>query len=151
MAKKGTNIYIDPKQIEKIFALPLKSATLAFKYVATEVWAGMREEPPIDHGHLREWQMKKIGDIQYKITNPAEYATYVAYGTGVYGPEGVAIHIEPRVAKCLHFIWNGMEIFAKSVEVQGQKPNPYHDRAMKRGENRIEEFIRRALREMGEG
>ncbi|HDK26588.1 MAG TPA: HK97 gp10 family phage protein [Candidatus Atribacteria bacterium] len=146
-----TKVYIDPKQIEKIFKLPLKSCLLAFQYVATEVWAGLREEPPIDHGRLRgSWQMQKIKDIQYKMSSGVEYAPWVAYGTGIYGPKGQPIHIEPKVAQCLHFVWNGMEIFAKSVEVQGQKANPFHERALKRGESRIDEFIRRALRETGE-
>jgi len=47
-------------------------------------------------------------------------------------------------------MWKGMKIAVKSVTIKGQKPNPFHERAMKRGEDRTEEFVRRALREMGE-
>ena len=147
--KKGQNIYIDPKQIEKIMKIPIKASEKAFFYLVTEIWAGFREEPPIDHGKLRgEWHMKKNATFSYKIASATEYATNVAYGTGVYGPTGQPYKIYPKVKRCLHFIWNGMEIFAKSVTVQGQKPNPFHKRAMKRGEDRTDEFIRRALREM---
>ena len=145
------NIYIDPKQMDKIMNIPLDAAKKAMFYLVTEVWAGFREEPPIDHGKLRgEWHMERMGDFNYKIASATEYATQVAYGTGVYGPSGMPYTIKPKVKQCLYFMWQGMEIFAKSVTVQGQKPNPFHERAIKRGENRVDEFIRRALREMGE-
>ena len=144
------SIYIDQKQIDKIMGIPLEASKKAFMYMVTEVWAGMREEPPTDHGRLRgSWQMEKVGDFHYKIPSGVEYAGYVAHGTGVYGPMGQAYTITPKTKQCLHFVWNGMEIFTKKVTVQGQKPNPYHERAMKRGDDRVDEFIRRALKEMG--
>ena len=145
------NIYIDPKQIEKIMKIPKEASKKAFYYLVIEVWAGMREEPPLDHGRLRgSWQMEKNNAYYYKLTSGVEYAPWVAYGTGIYGPIGQTIHIEPTTKRCLHFMWQGMEIFAKSVNVKGQRPNPFHERAIKRGEDRVDEFIRRALREMGE-
>ena len=144
-------IYIDPKQLEKIMAIPEKASKQAFFYLVTEVWAGFREEPPIDHGKLRgEWHMEKLNSYFYKIASATEYATNVAYGTGIYGPSGQPYTIKPKVKKCLSFMWKGMKIAVKSVTVKGQKPNPFHERAIKRGEDRAEEFVRRALREMGE-
>jgi len=139
-------IYIDPEQVKKIMEIPKAASKQAFFYLVTEVWAGLREEPPIDHGRLRgSWQMEKLSNFWYKLVSGVEYAPHVAYGTGIYGPRG--IKITPTTKRCLHFMWKGMEIFVKSVK--GQKPNPFHERAMKRGENRIDEFIRTALRETG--
>jgi len=139
-------VYIDEKQIEKIMSIPVEASKKAFSYLITEVWAGLREEPPSDHGHLRgRWQLEKVNDYWYKLISGVEYGPYVAFGTGIYGPRG--IKITPTTKRCLHFMWKGMEIFVKSVK--GQKPNPFHERAMKRGENRIDEFIRTALRETG--
>lgn len=139
-------IYIDPKQVEKIRAIPLAASKTAFFYLITEIWAGLREEPPSDHGHLRgRWQMQKLSNFWYKLVSGVKYGPYVAFGTGIYGPRGTKI--TPTTKKCLHFMWKGMEVFVKSVK--GQRPNPFHERALKRGENRIDEFIRRALREEG--
>lgn len=139
-------IYIDPEQVKRIMEIPKAASKQAFFYLVTEVWAGLREEPPIDHGRLRgSWQMEKLSNFWYKLVSGVEYAPHVAYGTGIYGPRG--IKITPTTKRCLHFMWKGMEIFVKSVK--GQKPNPFHERAMKRGENRIDEFIRTALRETG--
>jgi len=142
----SVKIYIDPKQVEKIMEIPRAASKQAFFYLVTEVWAGLREEPPSDHGHLRgRWQMEKLSDFWYKIVCGVEYGEYVAFGTGIYGPRG--IKITPTTKKALSFMWKGMRVIVKSVK--GQKPNPFHERAMKRGENRIDEFIRTALRETG--
>lgn len=142
-------VYIDPEQIKRIMDIPKPAAKRAFLYFATEVWAGMREESPIDHGKLAGWEMQKINDLRYKLYSGAEYAAHVAFGTGIYGPKREMITIRPKIKKCLSFVWKGMRIAVKKVRQKGQKPNPFHERAMKRGESRIDEFIRRALREMG--
>lgn len=142
------SVYIDPKQIEKIMAIPIHASKKAFFYMVTEVWGGLREEPPIDHGKLRgEWHLSKRGAFDYKLASGTEYAPHVAFGTGIYGPKRKPIVIRPKVKKCLSFMWKGMRIAVKKVTIKGQKPNPFHERAMKRGEDRIEEFIRTALRE----
>lgn len=139
-------IYIDPKQIDRIMEIPKKASKQAFGYLITEVWAGLREEPPSDQGHLRgRWQLQKLSAFYYKLVSGVEYGPYVAYGTGIYGPKGVKI--TPKTKRALSFMWKGMRITVKSVK--GQRPNPFHERAMKRGEDRIDEFIRTALRETG--
>ena len=145
------SVHIDQKQLDKIMNIPIKASRQAFFYLVTEIWGAIREEPPIDNGKLRgEWHLDKKNVFHYKIASATDYATCVALGTGVYGPKGVPYKIRPKIKKCLSFMWKGMKIAVKSVTVQGQKPNPFHERAMKRGEDRVEEFVRRALREMGE-
>ena len=142
----SVKIYMDQEQIKKIMAIPKEASKRAFLYLMTEIWAGLREEPPIDHGRLRgSWQMEKLNDYWYKLVSGVEYGPWVAYGTGIYGPRGVKI--TPTTKKALSFMWKGMKITVKSVK--GQKPNPFHERALKRGEDRLDEFIRTALRETG--
>ena len=56
----------------------------------------------------------------------ADYARYVHDGTGVYGPRGQAYVIRPKnPGGVLHFFWNGREVFAKSVTVQGMRARPF--------------------------
>jgi len=143
------NFKFDKEKLAMIMKLPMKAGKLAFKYTAEEAWSLLMKESPVDHGRLAgSWQLSKENDFRYKAKSGVKYALAVATGTGVYGPEGRPIIIEPVTKKCLHFIWQGMEIFTKRAEVQGMKPNPYPDRAMKGAEKRVPEFIRRALREV---
>ena len=145
------SIHIDKKKLDKILKIPYQASKQAFFYFVTEIWGAIREEPPIDHGKLRgEWHLTKNNPFNYKMASATEYASNVAMGTGIYGPKGQPYKIYPKVKKCLAFVWKGMKIRVKSVTVRGQKPNPFHERAIKRGEDRTEEFIRRALKEMGE-
>lgn len=142
---------IDQVQVEKIMNIPKLAGIKTFGYFAQEVWRGFRIEAPVDHGRLAgSFNLKKNNDFEYAIQSGVEYALAVAEGTGLYGPKHREIVIEPKVKQCLHFVWQGVEIFAKKVHVKGMKPNPYHERAFKKGESRIDEFIRRALREYGE-
>ena len=146
-----SKIYIDPEQIKKIMARPKDAGITAFKYLATEAWGNIIKEAPVDHGRLSgSFQLNKVNHFKYIIHSGVEYALAVATGTGIYGPKGQMIHIEARTKQCLHFVWQGMEIFAKSVNVKGQKANPYDKRAFEKAEKRVDEFITRALREMGE-
>lgn len=142
----------DKAKLAMIMKLPMKAGKLAFKYTAEEAWSLLMKESPVDHGRLAgSWQLSKENDFRYKAKSGVKYALAVATGTGIYGPEGRPIIIEPVTKKCLHFIWQGMEIFTKRAEVQGMKPNPYPDRAMKGAEKRVPEFIKRALREVDTG
>jgi hypothetical protein len=148
------SVEINQEQVEKIMQIPLAAGKKAFHYLIIEVWAGMREEPPTQHGRLAgsfEIDLSTLKDFEAHIVSGVEYAPYVAFGTGIYGPWKQEIVIYPRIKKCLHFIWQGKEIFTKRSVVKGMHSNPYHERAMKRGENRIDEFCARALRETEKG
>ena len=143
---------MDKMKLAMIMKLPMKAATKAFGYTAQEAWSLLMKESPVDHGRLAgSWQLSKEGDLRYKAKSGVKYALAVATGTGIYGPEGKPIIIEPVTKKCLHFIWQGMEIFTKRAEVKGMKPNPYPDRALKGAEKRMPEFMERALREVDTG
>jgi hypothetical protein len=148
------SVEIDQEQLNRIMQIPLKASKKAFKYLITEVWGGMREEPPVQHGRLAgsfDFDPSTLKDFEAHIVSGVEYAAHVAFGTGLYGPWKQEIVIYPRIKKCLHFIWQGKEIFTKRAVVKGMHPNPYHERAIKRGEDRIDEFCARALRETEQG
>jgi hypothetical protein len=146
------SVEINQEQVEKIMKIPLEASKKAFQYLVIEVWGGMRKEPPVDQGRLAgSWQLRKVDDFESHLESGVIYAPYVAFGTGLYGPWKQEIIIEPRIKKCLHFIWNGKEIFSKRAVVKGMHPNPYHERAMQGGIDRIDEFIRRALSETEQG
>jgi hypothetical protein len=139
---------IDPKQLEKLTKVPDEIGKRAFKYLVQEIQAGFIDESPVDKGRLQKWKLKKVNDWEYKIHDGPEYALHVALGTGIYGKHKRPI--VPVRAKMLRFkTKSGNIVFAKSVK--GQKPNPYHERGVARGEKRVDEFIRRAQREVESG
>lgn len=148
---EGIILEVDPKELEKFWKVPEEVGKRAFKYLVMEIQAGFIDESPVDKGRLQKWKLKKVNDWEYKIHDGPEYALFVALGTGIYGPEKRPYTIRAVNKKCLHFVWKGQEIFAKHVTVQGQRPNPYHERGVKRGVDRIDEFIRKAQREVTGG
>ena len=144
------NYTFNQEQLNKFLAIPREAGVKGFKYTAAELWGLMRKESPTDHGALAgSWQLTKLGDFEYKVASDKTYALAVSTGTGIYGPKGVPFTIVPKTKKCLHFIWNGMAIFAKKVTIQGMKPNDYIERSIEGTEKRMDEFMQRALRECG--
>ncbi len=137
-------------QLNKFLEIPREAGIKGFKYIAAELWGLMRKESPVDHGALAgSWQLTKLGDFEYKVASDKTYALAVATGTGVFGPKGQPIVIVPVTKKCLHFMWKGMNIFTKKAVVQGMKPNDYIGRSITKTESRVDEFVRKALKECG--
>ncbi len=66
-----------------------------------------------------------------------DYASFVRDGTGIYGARGQAI--KPKKGKALRFEIGGRTVFR--VSVQGQKPNPFDERAADRLENEAESIF----------
>ena len=71
--------------------------------------------------------------IQVTIYPKMEYAKYVEFGTGIFGPKKSMIY--PVNAKALAFKINGKWIFTKSSK--GQKPNPFVQRTVERSNNSV--------------
>ena len=70
--------------------------------------------------------------IQARIYPTRDYANYVEFGTGIFGPKGTPI--VPKNKNYLAFKINGKWIRTKSVK--GQKPNPFVGRTVENvGEN----------------
>jgi hypothetical protein len=139
------------EQLNKFLEIPREAGIKGFKYTAAELWGLLRRVNfKTGHGALSgSWQLTKLGDFEYKVASDKEYALAVSTGTGIYGPVGQPYQIVPKTKQCLHFIWQGKEIFAKSVWIQGMKPNDYIGRSITKTESRVDEFVRKALKECG--
>ena len=75
---------------------------------------------PVDTGNLKNSIRVEIVDNKITIFMP-EYALYLEYGTGIYGP--LKRPITPKEGKALKFSIGGKTIFAKSVK--GMTPQPF--------------------------
>ncbi len=75
---------------------------------------------PVDTGNLKNSITVNVNDKGINIYMP-EYAVYLEYGTGIYGPLGRPI--TPKDAKALKFKIGGKTVFAKSVK--GMTPQPF--------------------------
>lgn len=73
-------------------------------------------------------------DVKFAAQPAYDYAQVVAEGSGLYGVRGQVI--KPRRAKKLRFVIGGRPVFAGQVE--GQKPNPYDERAANRLETEVD-------------
>jgi len=71
--------------------------------------------------------------IQVTIYPKMEYAKYVEFGTGIYGPNKSPI--VPVRAKALAFKVGGRWVFTKSSK--GQKPNPFVERTVKESSGNV--------------
>lgn len=127
---------------------------LGWKYVATDFWGNLKRESPVRHGRLAgAWVLEQYSELSYHVKNGVEYAMAVYSGTGTrgdvsLGASGVSYDIFPVRKKAL--FWPGADHPVKAVyNHPGMRSNPYVDRAAETTRTRIDEFISRAMREMG--
>ena len=64
--------------------------------------------------------------LQGRVGTKLNYAPFVHFGTGIFGPRGK--RIVPRQAKAMRWQQGGRTIFAKSTK--GQKPNPFFQKGI---------------------
>lgn len=141
-------VEFNDEEVRQLAILARGAIRRAQELVAQEVWGNISREAPTDHGKLAgEWTIEAVGEMDWRIYTNTEYAAWVHDGTGIHGPRGTPI--VPRTAPFLVFEFKGRIWHLRSVK--GQKPNPYADRAMAKAEGRVNEFIERAMAEMGGG
>lgn len=129
------------EDFERLIRKARQAISLAIKYTATEVWGNVRKEAPVDHGRLAgSFQLDQVDDLSYRIWSGVEYALAVHEGTKPHV-------IEPKKKKALY--WDGARHPVKRVMHPGTQANPYADRAIEQASSRSDEFISRALREVG--
>lgn len=129
------------KDFDRLIRAARQAIALAIKYTATEVWGNVRKEAPVDHGRLAgSFQLDQVDDLTYRIWSGVEYALAVHEGTSPH-------EIKPKRKKALY--WEGAIHPVKRVMHPGTQANPYADRAIEQASNRSDEFISRALREVG--
>ena len=136
------------KEMQQLTDDMISVTQLAMKYTAQEVWGNVRKEAPTDHGRLAGSfdRLEQLGSFEYKTSTNVHYALYVHEGTGIYGPNGQPIEIYPTNKQALY--WPGAPHPVKKVTIQGQRPNPFATRAIENAEQRVSEFVRRAMREI---
>lgn len=136
----------DEESLRRLDQAGQRAVALAIKYTATDVWANIRKKAPVDTGRLAgSFQMDNKDDLTYRIHSNVHYALYVHEGTGIYGPRGEPIY--PTHARFLSFYWKktGQQMFLPYV--LGMEPRPYGQWAMDETEQRLDEFVSRAIRE----
>lgn len=132
---------LSQEDFERLIRKARQAIALAIKYTATEVWGNIRKEAPVDHGRLAgSFQLDQVDDLTYRIWSGVEYALAVHEGTKPHV-------IEPKNKKALY--WDGAKHPVRRVMHPGTQANPYADRAIEQASSRMNEFISRALREVG--
>lgn len=132
---------LSKEDFERLIKKARQAISLAIKYTATEVWGNVRKEAPVDHGRLAgSFQLDQVDDLTYRIWSGVEYALAVHEGTPPH-------EIRPKRKKALY--WKGASHPVKRVMHPGTQANPYADRAIEQASGRSDEFISRALREVG--
>lgn len=116
---------------------------------AVFMWGEIGREAPVGKTGLLSGSFQiRDGRTPYsrEIHSHVEYLWWVHEGTGIYGPH--KRRITPVRAKALRFYWRrlGEVVFFKSVA--GQPPDRFIDRAIETTKPRIQEFGRKAMREV---
>ena len=144
----------DDSGLKKLVGVFPGTLALGWKYVATDFWGNIRRESPVRHGRLAgSFALEKQSELSYHVKSGVEYAMAVYSGTGERGDvdkgaSGQPFDIFPVNKKALY--WPGADHPVKAVYGHpGMRANPYIDRAEETTGEKIEEFINRAMREMG--
>jgi hypothetical protein len=80
-------------------------------------------------------------EVKFAAQPAFDYSQVVAEGSGIFGARGQ--EIKPKRGKKLRFMIGGHVVFAGSVE--GQRPNPYDERAGDRLELEVEDIVGGAI------
>lgn len=97
-------------------------------------------QPEEPHGSLSS------DDLETTVSAGAPYATFVEFGTGVYGPTGQAFFVQPKHAKALRFpVPGGGFAFSAGHWIQGARAQPYLTPAVEHNAERVAEQIAHAI------
>lgn len=95
--------------------------------------------PP--YGNLSE------GQVSTMVSAGAPYAGYVEFGTGIYGPKGQRIFVEPTRRKALRFPAPGGNgfFFSKGHYIDGAKAQPFLIPAVDNNADAVAEIVADAV------
>lgn len=144
----------DDREVQDLVKKFPSVVALGWRYVAIDFWGNIRREAPVNHGRLSgSFDLRRENDLVYHITSGVIYAMAVYSGTGIrgninLGASGEPFDIFPVKKKALY--WTGADHPVKAVyDHPGMRSNPYIDRAADSTRSRVDEFISRAMVEMG--
>lgn len=103
-----------------------------------------KTEAPVGTGKLRreiEFVYKPISAMVYP---KMDYAVYVNFGTGLFGPKNSLIY--PKKAKMLRWKSGGQYVFARYT--RGMKANPFVGRTVSKAEPRINTVVDNLLKDL---
>lgn len=104
--------------------------------VGDAIVAEMRDQAPVDSSALRDdihYQILGLGtahpELRVGNSEAIYYADYVTGGTGIFGPRKAMIF--PRHGRVMVFTSSDTGTTTYAQRTQGQRPNPYHVRALR--------------------
>lgn len=125
--------------LEVLFdSVPQEMTLVAERQMAARAGSRMeklaKDNTPVETGKLREsWYQLPVNKTKYaiwsayeaKVATNVEYAPYVEYGTGLWGPEHKAYTIRPRFGGMLSWIdpHTGHRVYAHEVKHPGSPGN----------------------------
>jgi hypothetical protein len=69
------------RRLRKLARLSPEAASYIFNKIAFGFFRDLVERTPVDTGRLRHgWEIKKVNDFFYQISNPTEYILFVEFG-----------------------------------------------------------------------
>lgn len=120
-----------------------RALQISHSYLSQEIWGNIREYAPVDHGRLAgSFVLDEKGYLVSTISSNVEYALVQNRGSDPYT-------IEPNQAQALRFTVGGNVVFATHVDHPGVPGTHYIDRGIADAEQRIDEFVRRGIKEAG--
>lgn len=119
----------------------------AFEYTLQHLYGKVKEFAPVDHGRLQgSFMMEIMKQFKGRVYTNVIYAPAVNWGSGIYSTRGDQRVIKPSNRDgFIVFKIDGRKIYAR--EIKGQKPQFYVERAIKDSENKLDDFIQKALKE----
>ena len=77
-------INVDSSKMENVSQHIPEIRKKGLNYSAQGMLRHLKQNSPVDQGHLKGWYSENISDTEVEIKTPAEYAKFVNDGTGIY-------------------------------------------------------------------
>lgn len=144
-------IKVDDSQYTKISEKLPKIKEKGLKLTGQEMLRNLSLNSPVDHGLLRQWFFADTTPERIEIRTPANYATFVNDGTGIYGPKGSVI--KPS-GKALRFKagpkWKGPvndEGYAFLKYSRGQRGQQFVEKSIKQTRGKMQDIFIKVVNE----
>lgn len=127
---------------EQIPKIKEKGLNLSGQYMINR----LQKNSPVDHGVLKGWFVfEHTPGEEVKIKSPANYVTYVNYGTGIYGPYKTPIYSK-HIGHPMAFQVGGQMIYTRMI--RGQKPQKFVEKSIAEVEGKLGNLFIKAVREV---